>query len=311
MRIVESVVSQRAIIMLALATAFCTEPASASESTGSGAFSPQQFHIQAHRGAGIAAPENTLESFQMSWALGVVPEADLRTTRDNVIVCFHDPNLSRVVSNMDAAEKNLAIEELDAARVTTFEVGSFRGRKFAGQRVPLLSDVFTAMRGRPARLLYLDIKTVDLDALASLVRRYEVEPQVIFTSEEYSLIRRWKEKVPASLTLLWNRGTEEQLAARLQRLREAKFKDITHLQIHVHVGDLTSDEPFTPSSRFLSAVGQELKSHGIVFQVLPWKCADPRAYEKLLELGVASFATDYPEITVQAVRQFRRANLRE
>ena len=267
-----------------------------------------RFHIQAHRGAGIDAPENTLEAFLMSWALGVVPEADLRTTKDNVIVCFHDPDLTRVVSNIEPDAKTMSVEQLGVAQVKELEVGSFRGKRFAGQRVPLLADVFAALRGRPQRLLYLDIKTVDLDELAALIREYGVQKQVIFTSEKYPLIRSWKKELPASATLLWNRGSEEQLTAKLQSLRDANFADITYLQIHVHVDDLTSDDPFKPSSSFLRDVGRELKSRGIVFQVLPWKCADPRAYAKLLELGVASFATDYPETTVRVVRQFLTEN---
>jgi hypothetical protein len=55
----------------------------------------------------------------------------------------------------------------------------------------------------------------------------------------------------------------------------------------------------------LRSLGKELKSRGIVFQVLPWECADQRAYEKLLALGAESFATDYPEVTLNAARSFR------
>src|SRR6187200_1239601 len=57
---------------------------------------PIPFHIQAHRGAGDAFPENTLESFEWSWKHGVTPESDLRMTKDGVIVCFHDSNFKRV-----------------------------------------------------------------------------------------------------------------------------------------------------------------------------------------------------------------------
>ena len=65
-------------------------------------------------------------------------------------------------------------------------------------------------------------------------------------------------------------------------LRKNDFKGITYLQIHVHVGDLASDDPFDPKGEYLHTLGKELKSRGIVFQVLPWECSDPRAYEKLL-----------------------------
>jgi glycerophosphoryl diester phosphodiesterase len=269
------------------------------------------FHIQAHRGAGIAMPENTLESFQWAWNLGVTPEADLRTTRDGAIVCFHDPDLSRVVSNVDESRKKSRIEDLRLDEIGELEVGSFRGQQFAGQRVPTLENVLAKMRGQPNRLLYLDIKTAEPEPLIAMIRKYEVERQVIFTTTHYNLIQDWKKRMPDSLTLLWNGGTQQQLEKKLATVRQAGFEGITHLQIHVHVGELSADEPFTPRSEFLQSVGEELKSRGIVFQVLPWECSNPQAYQKLLELGVESFATDYPELTVQVVKRFRETKTSE
>jgi glycerophosphoryl diester phosphodiesterase len=266
---------------------------------------PPPFHIQAHRGAGVARPENTLDSFEWAWQIGVTPEADLRTTADGAIVCFHDADLSRVVSNIDEARKKTAIEQLPLAEVQQLEIGSFRGRQFAGQRVPTATSVLGAMRGHPDRLLYLDIKTADLDQLVKLIREHRVERQVLFTTTKHDLIQDWKKRVPESLTLLWNGGTEEELAKKLAAVRQANFAGITHLQIHVHVGDMDAPEPFSPTRPFLRTVGEELKARGIVFQVLPWECSDPRAYEMLLELGAESFATDYPEVTLKAVRDFR------
>jgi glycerophosphoryl diester phosphodiesterase len=269
--------------------------------------SDQPFHIQTHRGAGIARPENTLESFEWAWEQRLTPEADLRTTKDGEIVCFHDADLTRVVKDIDPQRNKLGVEQLPLAEVRKLDVGSFRGEAFGGQRIPTLTGVFAEMQGKPERLLYLDIKTVELDQLANLVRKYSVESQVIFTTTKYELIQDWKRRVPKSQTLLWNGGTETELATKMNMLRKTGFKGISYLQIHVHVGDLDSDEPFSPSSEFLGKIGQELTERGIVFQVLPWECSDPRAYKKLLELGARSFATDHPEVTLQAVQEFHSA----
>jgi glycerophosphoryl diester phosphodiesterase len=269
--------------------------------------SVQPFHIQAHRGGGIALPENTLETFRWSWDRRVTPEADLRTTNDGVIVCFHDANLKRVVRNADGRDLTAdAIEKRTLEDVETFDVGSFRGGEYAGQRVPTLASVFKAMKGRPERLLYIDIKNAKLPELAQLVKDHGVERQVIFTTPKHALIREWKTKVPESLTLLWNGGSEAELKEKMDTLRKSNFEGITHLQVHVRVGDLNGDEPFTPSSGFIQSLGAELEERGIVFQVLLWECKDQAAYERLLELGVDSFATDYPEITLNAVRSFRQ-----
>jgi glycerophosphoryl diester phosphodiesterase len=266
---------------------------------------PAPFHIQAHRGAGDAFPENTLESFEWSWQHGVTPESDLRTTKDGVIVCFHDPNFKRVPYNISDALKKKSIETLPLAEVQKLDVGSFRAPQFAGQHIPTLDNVFEQMQGHPERLFYIDIKLVKLDQLEALVRKYKVERQIIFTSEQHGLIRDWKKLVPESLTLLWNRGTEKQLTKKLDNVRASHFDGITHLQIHVQVGDLNSDDPFMPSSAFLKKIGQELQFQDIVFQTFSAECKDQKVYEKLLALGVQSFATDYPEVTLSAVKSFR------
>lgn len=263
------------------------------------------FHIQAHRGAGIALPENTLETFRWSWERGITPEADLRTTNDGHIVCFHDANLQRVPRHISNPQAASAIEKLNLDEVQKMDVGSFRGSKFSDQRIPTLKGVFAEMRGRPERLLYLDVKTVEPAQLARLVDEFDVERQVIFTTKEHRLIREWKKLVPNSLTLLWNGGSEAELKKKMDALRKSDFEGITHLQIHVVVGDLAASEPFMPSSAFLKSLGKELEQRGIVFQVLPWECSDRRAYEQLLALGADSFATDYPEVTLEAVKRFR------
>src|SRR5262245_42707714 len=59
----------------------------------------REFIIQCHRGAGELKPENTLEAFQLGWNWGTIPECDMQTTRDGVIVTFHDGNFKRVVKD--------------------------------------------------------------------------------------------------------------------------------------------------------------------------------------------------------------------
>ena len=120
----------------------------------------------------------------------------------------------------------------------------------------------------------------------------------------------------ATLSLSWMALAQTDRTARFPEMSRAAektglaedFKGITHLQIHVHVNDLNSDEPFDPPGEYLRTLGKELKSRGIIFQVLPWECSDPRAYEKLLAIGAESFATDYPEVTLAAVKKFRKGD---
>jgi glycerophosphoryl diester phosphodiesterase len=256
--------------------------------------------VQCHRGAGQLAPENTLEAFELGWTLGTWPEADLRTTRDGVIVTFHDGNFSRVVKDASPELKKKGVADLTWGELSALDVGE-------GRHVTTLEPVFERMKDHPERHLYLDIKNVDLPKLAAIVKSHGVEGQVVLASTNYALLRKWKALAPASGTLLWMGGTEEELRARLAELRETKFADVTQLQVHVRVkpkADVTQAEAFTLSDGFLIETGRELRAQNILYQSLPWGAADPAVYARLLDLGVMSFATDFPKQTLEAVRRY-------
>lgn len=277
--------------------------------------------VQSHRGAGILAPENTIEAFELGWKLRTVPEADLRTTKDGVIVAFHDANFSRVVKGVSEEMKTKGPQDLTFAELTKLDVGAWAGDKFEGRRISKMTEVFALMKGRPDRHLYLDIKTVDLKQLAAEVKEYRVEKQVALASTKYEIIREWKRLVPESDTLLWMGGLEQTLRKRFDDLRKTDFADVTQLQIHIHIREplggkesvaqqaaVPSDyrEPFTLSRQFLIDAGKELRSRKILYQTLPYNTVDPRVYWTLMDLGVASFSTDFPDRAWKAIEDYYR-----
>lgn len=267
----------------------------------------KQFIMQSHRGAGVLAPENTLDAFELGWKIGTWPEADVRTTKDGVIVAFHDATFERVVRNIPPELKTKGVKDVTFEQLSKLDVGAWRGDGFVGRHVSKINDVLALMQGRPERHLYLDIKNVDLPQLAKDVLHYKVGPQVVLASTKYEIIREWKRLVPDGQTLLWMGGTEAELRKRIEDLRKTDFADVTHLQIHVRMkpnADLSRPDPFTPSDAFLVEVGREVRPRGIVYQTLPWEAADPKVYWKLLDLGVMSFATDHPDVTLDAVKKY-------
>lgn len=99
--------------------------------------------IIAHRGSSIDRPENTLASCRRAIEVGaMVTETDIRTTKDGILVCSHDDDLSRTTNgNGKLGEKTLAqLKELDA--------GSWFDPKFKGERIPTLREVLDATRGK-------------------------------------------------------------------------------------------------------------------------------------------------------------------
>ena len=235
-----------------------------------------QFVIQAHRGGGTDLPENTLESFQAAWKWGVVPEADIRTSKDGVICAFHDATFARVVKDASPELKRQGVADLTWRELQQLDVGAYAGKPYAGQRIARLEDALALMSGHPRRCLYLDVKKVSLKQMAKLVKKHHVEKQVIFTSTHHEPIRKWKKMAPASQSLLWMGESQEILGKRLEELAKADFEGITSLQIHVHLREPGSPEPFSPSPDFLPPGGRH--------------AARPRHH-----LPVASVEDDRPE----------------
>ena len=258
--------------------------------------------VQSHRGAGVLLPENTWEAFERAWNLGTLPEADLRTTRDGVIVAFHDKNLARLFPHAPEDLRRQGVQDLDWQTIRAFG-GS------EGPPVPSLASILETLAAHPDRRMYIDIKNVDLEQLARQAAAAGATRQLILASTDYALIRHWKALAPETgvETLLWMGGDEQHLAQRLDVLGAQDFDAITQLQVHVRRNpgeDGTASEWFQPSSRFLAQTGRRLRAHGILFQVLPYDVQDAPTLWRLLDLGVASFATDYPDIVRQALRQY-------
>lgn len=272
--------------------------------------------IQSHRGAGELSTDNTLEAFTLGWSLGTIPEADVRTTRDGVLVAFHDNDFARVVAGADEGLRQKGVADVTWEELAGFDVGRWRGPEFAGHRVPRLETVFAAMTGQPARQLYLDIKEASLEQLAGVVTAAGVGRQVIVASNDYAVLREWTALQPATAQTIywmgtWGQADENPLHERFAELRRHDFHGVTQLQVHaalrVPLVEVRRDavDPFTPSDAFFRAAAVELKARKVLFQSLPWGGASEAVYAKLLDLGVESFATDHPNVTLAAVRAWR------
>ena len=96
--------------------------------------------IIAHRGASGQYPENTIPAFLGAIELGATcVEMDIQPTSDNRLVLFHDQTMKRICG---IPQK---ISELSYREILQFDVGQWKGPKWAGIKVPLLSDVLETL----------------------------------------------------------------------------------------------------------------------------------------------------------------------
>src|SRR5699024_3493786 len=109
--------------------------------------------IIAHRGASVAATENTMTAFQKAAELGVSGiETDIRLTKDGIPVLHHDPTLKRLTGSKKAI-KDLTLEEL---KTYTFKKKRYPFRK--GGTIVTLEQFLTYMQDFPHIALHLEIK---------------------------------------------------------------------------------------------------------------------------------------------------------
>src|SRR5512133_60470 len=106
----------------------------------------------AHRGASREAPENTLAAFDLAWQQGADGiEADFRLTADGRIVCLHDATTGRT-ANLD-----LVVADSSFAELQQLDVGSWKGTRWQGERIPTLEEVLARLP--LGKRLFIELKS--------------------------------------------------------------------------------------------------------------------------------------------------------
>jgi hypothetical protein len=156
----------------------------AQDHDGLAAFLESDFVIS-HRGALAECPENTLSGLEFAYEQGIrLIEIDVMMTEDNVPILFHDPSLDRTTNGTGSVTRSAwnYVRALDA--------GSWFSEEFAGERVPLMSEVFDWLFERPDLFLWVHLRFDRGDAdMSALIKQCEVESQVVVQVDAYEVER--------------------------------------------------------------------------------------------------------------------------
>ncbi len=94
-----------------------------------------------HRGNGIDRPEQTLAAYRRAVELGATfIEFDVRVTKDNQLVVFHDATLERTTNGTGRVIDHTVSELRD------LDAGAWFASEFAGERVPMLEDLLAFLQ---------------------------------------------------------------------------------------------------------------------------------------------------------------------
>jgi glycerophosphoryl diester phosphodiesterase len=160
----------------------------------------------AHRGASGECPENTVVAFRraIEQSAGMI-ECDLQLTADGHVVVCHDWTTDRTTGRPGR------VSELTLAELRALDAGSWRGERYAGERVPTLEELLEL--ALPRTQLNLELKCRDgaesahrlaMAVLAAVSRRDGLD-SVIFSSFDAETLEAVRDVSPyAQIGILWS-----------------------------------------------------------------------------------------------------------
>ncbi|WP_373181738.1 glycerophosphodiester phosphodiesterase family protein [Halomonas campaniensis] len=258
--------------------------------------------IIAHRGSSMVAPENTLPAVQRALEDGAhYVELDVRLTADDQVVLFHDRSLTRLTGDPRR------MGELTRDELAGFDVGSWFGDAFVGERIAGLDEALVAVRGRSA--LMIDMKP-DPGREVALVEA------VIATLEEEARLRRACREAADDVAAAEACGEpdvigETRLATMSPTLaREAKAREpalrVTLLAQLVLPGTLDRrgfDALGLRHNRISDNEARLARHYG--YEVHAWTINDRARMSQLIDLGVDAIITDRPDLLAELIEDRR------
>jgi glycerophosphoryl diester phosphodiesterase len=154
-----------------------------------------KFIVISHRADHVEVPENTIAAIEKGIKAGVdYVELDLRTTKDSVLVIMHDATVDRM-TNGKGRVSDLTYAELRQLKV--MDKTKDPGKTYD---IPTFDEVLKTCKGRV--YIYLDYKDASVQQTYAMIRRYDMEHQVIVYINKPSQYTDWRKLVPAMPVML-------------------------------------------------------------------------------------------------------------
>lgn len=161
--------------------------------------SSDDFIVIAHRGASAYTPENTLIAFKKAIEMKAeMVELDVSVSKDGIPVVIHDKTIDRTTSGSGTVG-SFTLEELKS----DYEYGKWFDENFAGETIPTLEEALRLMKDQI--LVNIEIKSEAVTDQAEggivqksleIVRRLDMQEQVIFSSFDYRVHRQLEQLDP-------------------------------------------------------------------------------------------------------------------
>lgn len=221
----------------------------------------------AHRGGMFHRPQNSLAAFEFSVRQGIEwVECDIRLTRDDVPILYHDDRLSTPNDGWKS------VRELNYKQLKPVDIGG-------GQRIPTLRKLLREFHDK----LHFDLEIKEIDAVEKtlpLIREFAITDRIVITSF-----------IPEALQLVNESMPETQTGLLIDRLTG----NITGARSAVNAAALLGCRLVAPDYRLIKDEWIT-SAHGAGMQVMAWTVNHRPDGIRLIEMGVDGLISDRPDI---------------
>jgi glycerophosphoryl diester phosphodiesterase len=227
----------------------------------------------AHRGESFDAPENTMAAIQLAWQRGAEAiEIDIRLTRDQKIVVFHDET-TWLLARKPRKVRNQTLSELK-----DLDVGRHKGAQWAGQRIPTLTELLATVP--PDKSLFIEIKSRPeiLPILKKDLKKSKIAPRHIkLIGLEFTTMLAAKKLLPAyEVFLVADAKSPPKIRNLIARVEQSGLDGL----------DLTV------SKWIDQGLKDQMDRLGLKLYV--WTVNDPKTARRLLKVRIHGITTDRP-----------------
>lgn len=239
--------------------------------------------ITAHRGASAFYPENTMAAFVGAKELGADwIELDVQQSKDGKIFVAHDTNFRRT-TGVNANSWELTYDEIAA-----LDAGSFFSPEYAGERMPLLSEVIDFAKGNNMRL-NIELKPTGHETdfekcVVDEISAAGFQDYCVITSQVYEVLENVK-AYDSSVTTVY--------------VMSLAYGDLNKLTAADHF----SVEAMNATRSMVSKV------HNAGKELYAWTVNTKESITKMAELNVDNIITDNIELARECVYESRYSSL--
>jgi glycerophosphoryl diester phosphodiesterase len=236
--------------------------------------------VIAHRGNSGPAPACTMEAIRQAVELGAdMIELDVRLSSDGIPVIIHNSTVD------ETTDGSGAVSSFSLAQLKKLDAGSWKDKRYAGERIPTLMEVLEYSRGKV--YLSLDLKDeASIPTLINAVQEADMVGSIVMCGCHEPQARKiWD--IDESFTVLLN--TDSQLDKLAKRRDKSEF--IREYIRRACTGKLAA---LNVNHKYVT---QELirRAHLRALPVWAWTVDDEKDMRRLIGMGVDAIYTNWPE----------------